>query len=75
MNTFRLKSAEGGVVAAKGFRAAGVPAAIKYKGRLDVALLVADRDSINLTLFGPSEDLLGLVRALAQAQGLFVWAP
>lgn len=39
------------------------------------ALLVADRDSINLTLYGPSKDLLGLVRALAQAQGLFVWAP
>ena len=28
--------------AAKGFRAAGVPAAIKYKGRNDVALVVAD---------------------------------
>ena len=39
------------------------------------ALLVADRDSINLTLYGPSEGLLRLVNALAQAQGLFVWAP
>ena len=33
---------KGGVTAAKGFRAAGVPAEIKYKGRNDVALIVAD---------------------------------
>ncbi len=32
----------GGVCSAKGFRAAGVAAEIKYKGRNDVALLVAD---------------------------------
>ena len=32
----------GGVCAAKGFRAAGVAAEIKYRGRNDVALLVAD---------------------------------
>ena len=36
------KIIEGGVCAAKGFRAAGVPAEIKYKGRNDVALVVAD---------------------------------
>ena len=33
---------EGGVASAKGFRAAGVAAEIKYKGRNDVALVVAD---------------------------------
>ena len=33
---------KGGVASAKGFRAAGVPAAIKYEGRNDVALIVAD---------------------------------
>lgn len=33
---------KGGVCSAKGFRAAGVGAAIKYEGRNDVALLVAD---------------------------------
>ena len=33
---------EGGVATAKGFRAAGVGAEIKYKGRNDVALIVAD---------------------------------
>ena len=38
----KIKSIEGGVCAAKGFRAAGVPAEIKYKGRNDVALVVAD---------------------------------
>ena len=38
----KVKRIEGGVCAAKGFRAAGVPAAIKYKGRNDVALVVAD---------------------------------
>ncbi|MCQ2388497.1 MAG: bifunctional glutamate N-acetyltransferase/amino-acid acetyltransferase ArgJ [Kiritimatiellae bacterium] len=38
-----MKFIDGGVTAAKGFRAAGVPAEIKYKGRRDVALVVADR--------------------------------
>ena len=38
----RIKEIEGGVLAAKGFRAAGVAAKIKYEGRNDVALIVAD---------------------------------
>ena len=37
-----IRLVEGGVCAAKGFRAAGVPARIKYEGRRDVALIVAD---------------------------------
>ena len=37
-----VRPVEGGVCAAKGFRAAGVPARIKYEGRNDVALIVAD---------------------------------
>ncbi|MBR4652675.1 MAG: bifunctional glutamate N-acetyltransferase/amino-acid acetyltransferase ArgJ [Kiritimatiellae bacterium] len=37
-----MRLVEGGVCAAKGFRAAGVPARIKYEGRRDVALIVAD---------------------------------
>ena len=37
----KIKAIAGGVCAAKGFRAAGVPAAIKYQGRNDVALVVA----------------------------------
>ena len=38
----KIKPVSGGVCAAKGFRAAGVPARIKYEGRNDVALVVAD---------------------------------
>ena len=38
----KIKSIKGGVCAAKGFRAAGTPARIKYEGRNDVALIVAD---------------------------------
>ena len=37
-----VRKVKGGVVSAKGFRAAGVAAEIKYKGRNDVALIVAD---------------------------------
>ena len=38
----KVKMIKGGVCSAKGFRAAGVPAGIKYAGRNDVALIVAD---------------------------------
>ena len=42
MNLLKKVRIDRGVCAAKGFRAAGVPAAIKYEGRNDVALIVAD---------------------------------
>ena len=45
------KAIEGGVCAAKGFRAAGVPAEIKYKGRNDVALVVADAPCAAASVF------------------------
>ena len=38
----KVEKIEGGVVAAAGFKAAGIGAAIKYAGRNDVALIVAD---------------------------------
>ena len=38
----KIVEKKGGVTSAAGFRAAGVPAEIKYKGRNDVALIVAD---------------------------------
>lgn len=38
----KAKIVKGGVCSAKGFRAAGVEAAVKYAGRKDVALIVAD---------------------------------
>ncbi len=41
----------GGVCAAKGFRAAGVPAHIKYEGRNDVALIVADAPCAAAAMF------------------------
>ena len=42
---------EGGVCSAKGFRAAGVAAGIKYKDRKDVALIVADRPCSAAAMF------------------------
>ncbi len=46
-----MKMIEGGICAARGFRAAGVGAEIKYKGRNDVALLVADRPCAAAAMF------------------------
>ena len=43
--------ARGGVCAAKGFRAAGVAAGVKYKGRNDVALIVADEPCAAAAMF------------------------
>ena len=49
MANFRV--VKGGVTSAKGFRAAGVPAEIKYKGRNDVALIVADEPCAAAAVF------------------------
>ena len=46
-----LKKISGGVCAAKGFKAAGVPAKIKYEGRNDVALIVADEPCAAAAMF------------------------
>jgi len=46
-----VKTIKGGVCAAKGFRAAGVAAEIKYKGRNDVALIVADEPCAAAAVF------------------------
>lgn len=46
-----LKIVKGGVTSAKGFRAAGVPAKIKYEGRNDVALIVADEPAVAAAMF------------------------
>ena len=42
---------KGGVCSAKGFRAAGVAAEVKYRGRNDVALIVADEPCAAAALF------------------------
>lgn len=47
----RVRTTSGGVASAKGFRTAGVPAAIKYEGRNDVALIVADRPCVAAAVF------------------------
>ena len=46
-----VKRIKGGVCAAKGFRAAGVAAAIKYKDRNDVALIVSDAPASAAAVF------------------------
>ena len=45
------RKVKGGVCSAKGFRAAGVAAEIKYKGRNDVALIVADEPCAAAAMF------------------------
>lgn len=47
----KIKIVNGGVCSAKGFRAAGVAAEIKYKGRNDVALVVADEPCAAAAVF------------------------
>ena len=47
----KSKVIKGGVCSAKGFRAAGVAAEIKYKGRNDVALIVADEPCAAAAVF------------------------
>ena len=39
------------------------------------ALITLSRDDTNLTVYAPSDDLLELIRMLAEAVGLFVWKP
>ena len=46
-----VKIVKGGVCSAKGFRAAGVAAEIKYRGRNDVALVVADEPCAAAAVF------------------------
>ena len=47
----KIVEKKGGVTSAAGFRAAGVPAEIKYRGRNDVALIVADEPCAAAAVF------------------------
>ena len=47
----KVEIIEGGVCSAKGFRASGVAAGIKYKDRKDVALIVADAPCAAAAMF------------------------
>ena len=39
------------------------------------ALIALSRDDMCMTVYAPSEDLLELIRTLAEVVGLFVWKP
>ena len=41
--------------------------------RIDEAMILAERDDTHMTLFNADEELLELVRVLAQGEGLYVW--
>ena len=51
MQRAKVIEIKGGVCSARGFRAAGVAAEIKYKGRNDVALIVADEPCAAAAVF------------------------
>lgn len=57
-----FKRIEGGVTAARGFRAAGVAAHIKYENRLDVALLAADKPATVAAVFTTNQVAAAPVR-------------
>ncbi len=39
------------------------------------ALILSEPDDAYMTIFNPDQELLGLVRDIASAEGLFVWKP
>ena len=39
------------------------------------AMILSEPDDTHMTLFNPDEELVGLIRNLASAEGLFVWKP
>ena len=41
----------------------------------DSTLIMLERDCTNMTIFNPTEELLGMLRMLASSEGLFVWKP
>ena len=49
------------------------------KKRLDIqignAILVVDPDDTHMTLYKPDQKLLELTKAIAMAEGLFIWKP
>ena len=41
----------------------------------DSTLMVLERDCTYMTIYNPTEELLGMLRMLASSEGLFVWKP
>ena len=41
----------------------------------DDALIISEPDDTHMTIFNPDEEMLELVRTIAEKEGLFVWKP
>jgi len=39
------------------------------------SMIISEPDDAHMTLFNPDEDLLELVKTLAQGEGMYVWQP
>ena len=68
-----IRKIRGGVCAAKGFRAAGVPARIKYEGRNDVALVVADAPCAAAAFMPASRRSIGRRRPMTPVEATSTW--
>lgn len=42
---------------------------------IDDALIISEPDDTHMTVFNPSEELLGLIQSISAGEGLFVWKP
>ena len=42
---------------------------------VDESVIVSEPDDLHMTVFGPGEELLDLIKALAAGEGLYVWNP
>lgn len=42
---------------------------------IDDSMILSEPDDTHMTVFGPDEKLLNLIRAIAAGEGLFVWKP
>ena len=51
MKDVKIEQIDGGVTAAKGFKAAGVAAGIKYTGRRDMAMIFSETDAVAAATF------------------------
>ena len=41
----------------------------------DESMILSEPDDLHMTVFGPDEELLDLIRVLAAGEGLYVWQP
>lgn len=74
LNCYRSIAAEGEVNPPPA-RIAEIMKAKSTRIRVDGAMILSDPDDTYMTLYNPDGELLALVKALASAEGLFVWQP